>query len=465
MKRKVMEEIVLLTSIVKWAFLSTVIGLIVGCGTAIFLKGLDWGIGAARLNEHYYLLLPLALFLSSFLIKWLAPDAEGHGTEKVIQSIHQHWGKIDILVAPVKLITAIITIALGGSAGKEGPCVQIGAGLSSSLADLFRVNREDRRKIVICGVSAGFSAVFGTPIAGALFAMEVLVLGKIMHEMLFPAFVAAIISFQTTQYWGISYFYRELHIFEGFRETFFLKVLLGGLFFGLVAIILVETLKMCEGLAKKLKIWAPFKGLLGGAILLLLVLFTSTDYLGLGTETIEGAIHGEQIFLGAFLLKIIFTAITLSMGGSGGILTPILFIGSTAGSAFAQVFSFNPEVFAALGMVAVFAGANNTPLTGSVMAIEIFGPQIGFYAAAGCAVSYLISGHRSVYPSQLLGMTKSASIRLPLMGDLAGLERAKIRTKPGKLIFRVRKIGRLLYGKFHKKGAETKKEEKELFPL
>ncbi|HHY05751.1 MAG TPA: voltage-gated chloride channel [Clostridia bacterium] len=459
MKKTAMEEAVLFVSIIKWTLLSTITGLVVGCGAAIFLKALDWSIGLVQVKQYYFLFLPVALFVSSFLVKYLASDAEGHGTEKVIEAIHKRWGKIDILVAPVKLVTAIITLAFGGSAGKEGPCVQIGAGLSSSLADLFKVNKEDRRKIVVCGVSAGFSAVFGTPIAGALFAVEVLVLGKIMHEMLFPALVSAIISFQVTKYWGITYFYKELHIFGGFQEVFFLKVLVSGLFFGIVAFILVETLKMAEGLAKRLKIWAPFKGLLGGTILVLLALATSTDYLGLGTETIEEAIHGAEIFPAAFLLKILFTSITLSMGGSGGILTPILFIGSTAGSAFAGFFNLNPEIFAAIGMVALFSGANNTPITASVMAIEIFGAQIGVYAATACVVSYVASGHRSVYPSQLLGMTKSPSISLPLMEDLSNLGEVKIQTKPGKLIFRAKKVSEYIERKY--KAKRQKKIEKD----
>jgi H+/Cl- antiporter ClcA len=442
MKKTAIEEMVLFISVIKWAVLSTITGLIVGCGATIFLKVLHWSIDLVQVQEYYFLFLPLALFASSFLVKYLAPDAEGHGTEKVIESVHRRWGKMDILVAPVKLITAIITIAFGGSAGKEGPCVQIGAGLSSTIADLLKVNREDRKKIVICGISAGFSSVFGTPIAGALFAVEVLVLGKIMHEMLFPALVAAIMSFQVTKYFGITYFYKDLHISGGFTETFFLQVLLSGLFFGIVAFILVETLKAAEGLAKRIKIWAPFKGLIGGTILILLTLMTSTAYLGLGLDTIEGAILGEKIFPAAFLLKILFTSITLSMGGSGGILTPILFIGSTAGSAFADFFNLNREIFAAIGMVALFSGANNTPITASVMAIEIFGPQIGVYAATACVVSYIASGHRSVYASQLLGVTKSSSIRLPLMEDFGNLSEIKIRTKPGKLIFRIRKASR-----------------------
>lgn len=444
MKKTAIEEMVLFVSIVKWAVLSTITGVIVGCGVTIFLKALNWSTEVVQARDFYFIFLPLALFVSSLLVKYLAPDAEGHGTEKVIEAIHKRWGKIDIMVVPVKLVTAIITLAFGGSAGKEGPCVQIGAGLSSGLADLLKLNRGDRRKIVICGISAGFSSVFGTPIAGALFAVEVLVLGKIMHEMLFPVLVAAIISFQVTKYFGITYFYKELHILGDFTEAFFLKVILSGLFFGIVAFLLVETLKTVEGLAKRIRIWAPLKGLLGGTILILLTLMTSTAYLGLGLDTIEGAILGEKIFPGAFLLKILFTSITLSMGGSGGLLTPILFIGATAGSAFAGVFNLNPEVFAAIGMVALFSGANNTPITASVMAIEIFGPQIGVYAATACVVSYIAAGHRSIYSSQLLGVTKSSSIRLPLMEDFSDLGEMKIRTKPGKLIYWIKKAVRYM---------------------
>ena len=155
MKRRLKEETILFISVVKWVFLASVIGIIVGLSTTIFLKALNWSIATTNQQPFYFLLLPVALFLSAVLTKYLAPDAEGHGTEKVIEAVHKRSGKINAAVVPVKIVATIITLASGGSAGKEGPCAQIGAGLSSVFADLFKFNESERRKLVICGISGG----------------------------------------------------------------------------------------------------------------------------------------------------------------------------------------------------------------------------------------------------------------------------------------------------------------------
>ena len=157
-----------------------------------------------RLNISHFIffLLPVGLFLSVVLTKYLAPDAEGHGTEKVIEAVHKHSGKINAAVVPVKIIATIITLASGGSAGKEGPCAQIGAGLSSIFADLFRFNESERKKLVICGISGGFAAVFGTPIAGAIFGVEVLFAGSILYDVLLPSFISGIMAYQVSKSLG-----------------------------------------------------------------------------------------------------------------------------------------------------------------------------------------------------------------------------------------------------------------------
>lgn len=283
------------------------------------------------------------------------------------------------------------------------------------------------------------STVFGTPIAGALFAVEVLVLGKIFHEVLFPCLVSAIIGFQVAKYFGISYFHQSIQISQ-FNHIFFLEVLLSGLSFGLVALLLVETLKITESWSHRITLWKPLKGIIGGLILVTLTLISSPRYLGLGVGSIEAAINGSHIPPLAFIWKILFTSVTLSMGGSGGILTPIFFIGTSAGSTFAHLFHLNPAVFASIGMVALLAGAANTPIAASVMAIEIFGPQIGSYAAIACVVSYIAAGHRSVYASQMLGVTKSASISAPLMKDFKNISKIEVENKPGKIIYFLKKV-------------------------
>lgn len=420
MRKTVAEGSVLFISIIKWLFLASCVGIIVGFSTSVFLKLLEGSIAYTGGFKYYFLLLPVALFVSSLTVRYLAPDAEGHGTEKVIEAVHRHSGKIKPLVVPVKLVATIITIALGGSAGKEGPCAQIGAGLSSVCASFLRFDDQDRKKLVICGISAGFATVFGTPIAGAIFGVEVLVVGSLLYDVLLPSFVAGIVGYQVSSALGITYFHEPLSFVPTFSGLVFIKVCIAGLFFGACSFALIEALHYSERVSKKIRIWKPYKGLMGGLILVILTLIFSQSYLGLGLETIRDSLEGEPIFAGAFLLKILFTSITLSFGGSGGIVTPIFFVGATAGNVFSYILGGDPAVFAAIGLVSVLAGAANAPISASIMAVELFGPEIGPYAAISCIISFLMTGHRSVYPSQMIATTKSSSIVMPPgkeMGD------------------------------------------------
>jgi H+/Cl- antiporter ClcA len=418
MKKIFAEETVLFVSLIKWFFLAALVGIIVGISTSLFLKALEWGIGAGIRQPGYYLLLPLSLFFSSLLIKLLSPEAGGHGTEKVLEAIHRRSGKMKLSVVPVKLLATVITIATGGSAGKEGPAAQIGSSLSSFFADLLRFNDRERKKLVICGISAGFSSVFGTPIAGAIFGLEVLVAGIIVHEDLFPSFVAGVISFQVARFLGITYYYNHIPISLVFDHYLFLIVLGAGIFFGLCSLYFIEILHFMKKLSEKIKIWEPFKGLIGGVLIVGLVYLFSTRYLGLGTETIEENLRGGSIVWYAFLLKGLFTAVTLSFGGSGGVITPIFFIGTAAGAAFAQFFNLDISTFSAIGLVALLAGTTNAPIASSIMAVELFGSNIAPYAALACIISFLMTGHRSVYPSQILGIRKSMSLNVDIGMDM-----------------------------------------------
>jgi H+/Cl- antiporter ClcA len=437
MRRKVVEGSVLFISILKWLFLATCIGIIVGISTTVFLRLLGLGIAGATRFHYYFLLLPVALFLSALIVKVFAPDAEGHGTEKIIEAVHRHSGKMDVMVVPVKLAATIITIALGGSAGKEGPAAQIGAALASVFSGLLRFNDQDRKKLVICGISAGFAAVFGTPIAGALFGVEVLYVGAMLYDVLLPSFVAGIVAYQVSSSLGVVYFHEPVSILPAFSSFFFLKICLAGLFFGICSLILIETLRLFERLNHRVKVWKPLKGFIGGTLLVILALFFSTRYLGLGIETIKGVLDGGTVPGGAFLLKILFTAITLSFGGSGGIVTPIFFIGATAGSIFGSVLGFDPALFGAIGMVGLLAGAANTPISASIMAIELFGPQIAPYAAVACVISFLMTGHRSVYPSQVLSLAKSSSLTVAKGNEMRDVGSVEYRPRPKSLSVRV----------------------------
>lgn len=401
------EELLIFAGLIKWIALASGVGIIVGFSTTIFLKVLSWASAYSNQTHYYFIFVPVWIFLSSILIKYIASGAEGHGTEKVIQAIHKEHGRMPIAVVPVKLVASIVTIAGGGSVGKEGPCAQIGAGLASFMAKALRFKDEDRKKLVICGISAAFASVFGTPIAGAIFGLEVLVIGSLMYEVLFPSFISGIVSFQVSKALGIRYFYNPLKLTSFIDEIMLIKVIVGGIFFGLVALMFIEALNIGREISEHLKLWQPMKGLIGGIIIIILTLLTSPDYLGLGIEKIQSALEGTEIIWYAFIMKIILTSVTLNFGGSGGVITPLFFVGSVAGNLFGRLLNISPATFSAIGFVSVLAGAANTPIAASIMAVELFGSEVAPYATIACIISFMMSGHRSVYPSQVIALSKS----------------------------------------------------------
>lgn len=402
MRFSVLQTLIILTT-VKWVVLAVVAGVIVGVPVAAFLLILDGGIVAIRQWNLFYVMAPAGLFLSSLLVMWLAPDAQGHGTEKVIEAIHLHKGRIRLRVIPVKMVATLITLILGGSAGKEGPSAQIGAGVASGFAMLTRMNPLDQQRFVLCGISAGFAGVFGTPIAAALFATEVLHIGRFSYNRLLPSLIAAYAALIVTSNLGVRHLSYSV-IVDVDSQVFMLgHMVLYGIAMGLLAILLVSTLTRTEHLFTRLNVWPPLKGIIGGCLLIGIVLVAgNTNYLGVGTRVVDSALDGELYRGIAPFMKILATSITLGSGGSGGILGPIFFIGATAGNYWAQIFGQNVGMFSAIGMVTFLAAAANTPIAAMVMAMELFGVTTGSYAAVACTVSYLVVGHVSVYPSQVI---------------------------------------------------------------
>jgi H+/Cl- antiporter ClcA len=441
MKKHLTEQATLFASVVKWSCYATIVGILVGCGTTVFLRSLVWATANTVQFSWYYLLLPLVILISSGIVRWLAPEAAGHGTEKVIEAVHKRMGKISVAVIPVKLLATVITLAGGGSAGKEGPAAQIGAGLASAFADLVRVNDVDRRKLVICGISAGFATVFGTPVAGAIFGVEVLVLGQMFYDVLFPCFVAGIVGYHVALHLGASYPQDLLPPMPSFSGWSLVEVIMLGVWCGLAALLLIEVMKLGDRSFARLGWHWSIKALFGGLLLVLIGRFVSPAYLGLGLDTLAKGVQGEAIPAGAVFWKSIAASITLASGGSGGVVTPIFFVGTSAGNLFAQL--FNPQhlaTYSAIGMVALLAGAANTPIAASVMAIELFGAQMAPYAALACMVSFLIAGYRSIYPSQILGVQKSTSLDAPTGMPISELDHVTLKTRPKSFIVAVQRV-------------------------
>jgi H+/Cl- antiporter ClcA len=369
------------------------------------------------LGFSYYFLLPFALMLTLWIVRTFDKSATGHGTEKVIEAVHKREGKINITVIPVKLVATVITIFAGGSVGKEGPGAQIGAGAASFAASILNFDAKDRKKLVICGISAGFASVFGTPIAGAIFGIEVLIIGVIMYDVLLPSFIAGFAAFTTAQFFGVDYTYYDIHFYKTLDLDLLLigQVVVAGIFFGIVSDAMITGLSKIEKFLKNFNYNLYLKAFVVGLCMVIVSFFLSDKYLGLGLGVIEDALDPNAFFSEGiswydFIMKIIFTGLTLGAGGSGGVVTPIFYVGATSGVAFGHILGDNVALFAALGFVSVLAGTTNSPIASIIMAVELFGVEMAHYAGLSVVIAFLITGHRSVFASQKIALTKAENI-------------------------------------------------------
>lgn len=429
MIRQLSEEFILFMHVAKWLLLAATVGVLVGMTSTGFVFFLNFVIEMGSGATWVYWLLPLGLAFSAWLTSALVPEAGGQGVEQVIRAIHLHSGKMRWQVIPAKIIATIFTIGAGGSAGNIGPCVQIGSGLSSFLADALRFNSYDRKTLVICGLSAGFASILGTPLAGALFGIEALFVGSLAYQVLFPSVVAALMGYLTASFLGMPDMNFVAASFPIFDPNLLMLSLVGGLVFGIVSMVFVECLNGSKRLRYYLPTSPPLQGALGGSLLLGIAWLASPEVLGLGKETIQRALDGGTIAWTIILGKILTTALTLNTGGSGGIILPICFVGATSGSALGWILGQDPSLFAALGLSGLLAGAINTPITAVLLGLELFGIASGPYLLLGCTIAFLLSGHRSAIPTQLLQFTKAPALQAPMNQEIGELELREVDTQ------------------------------------
>lgn len=417
--RRIWEPLFMGRQLVLWLVIGSLTGSLVGVVVTLFLKFLFWSIHS---TAHWPLwtlglALPAGGLVTGLLIHYGAPDAAGHGTEAVIRAVHRQAGKINWKVAPIKAVATVTTIAVGGSAGKEGPSAQIGAAVASALADLFRFSAEQRQRIVICGIGAGFAAVFGTPVAGAILGIEVLAIGDLWYDMLLPSFAAAVMSYEVSRWMGMTWVYANAARVIPFGLGSFGRLLLLGIASGLAAYVLVLLMEgLHRGMNRLRKTghwWPPLFPLMAGVILFLLMLLVGRSYGGLSLTLLNQALSGHTVVPLAWWWKIVFVAVTLGLGMSGGIITPLFVIGATLGSALAAPLGLPPASAAELGMVAVTAAGANAPIAAVLLGIEIFGTRLvpDFLI---CAVpAFIMIGNHSVYPSQRVRLQKSPWVPIP----------------------------------------------------
>ncbi|WP_210464760.1 voltage-gated chloride channel family protein [Rufibacter roseolus] len=407
----------------RWLGLALLVGIMAGSASALFLVLLDWVTHYRETHTWIIWLLPVGGFLVGYAYHKWGREAEG-GNNLLLQSIQTpSSNKIPLVMAPLVLFGTVLTHLVGGSAGREGTAVQMGGALADQLSPIFRLRPRDRKMILICGVSAGFASVFGTPLAGAVFALEVFLLGQLRYNALLPSFLAAIIANAVTSAWGVGHTVYPVVEVPPMTVWTLSATLLAGICFALAARLFSLASHAVGSTFRKYVSYPPLQPVLGGVILAVVIwALGTTKYIGLGIPTILAS-FSTPLPTYDFLLKLALTAFTLGCGFKGGEVTPLFFIGATLGNALFPWLPLPLELLAAMGFVAVFAGAANTPLACLLMAMELFGGSCGLYAGLACVVAYLFSGHTGIYGAQVVENSKHPYYAREAGTRLAGIKR------------------------------------------
>ena len=401
-----------LQSTLGWTVILTMLAVAVGSASAFFLWALDTVTRVRFANPGLLFLLPVAGLFVGALYQLYGKSASG-GNNLLIDEIHQPGAGVPKRMAPLILIGTLVTHLCGGSAGREGTALQMGGGIAATFARILKLDAASVRILLMAGVAAGFGSIFGTPVAGAVFALEVLIVGRIQYDALIPCFFAAVLADWTCRVWGIGHTHYQVDVRAAASAIDFLlmgKVVLAAIAFGLASR-LFSTLSHRVGDAFKLYIpRAEFRPVVGGFLVIGLFFVAGTgDYLGLGVLgnrpgaiTLPAMFTSTDIPASAWAWKLLFTVITLGAGFKGGEVTPLFFIGAALGNTLALALGAPVDLFAALGFVAIFAGATNTPLASTFLGIELFGASNGLYIATACLVAFRCSGSRGIYTAQRL---------------------------------------------------------------
>lgn len=392
--------------LLKWLVISTGIGLLVGLVSSLFGHALVWA-GTFRGNHPYILLLlPVAGLLIVFLYKFFKND-DDRGTNLVISSIHSS-ANIPLKTAPLIFISAVLTHLFGGSAGREGAAIQLGGSISNALGKVIKLNENDQRIIIMCGMSAGFSALFGTPMAAAIFALEVISIGIMHYSALVPCVTASMIAHFVATLLQVEPEAFSVATIPAIDPVNFFKFILFGALVGGISIVFCIFLHTAETLYKHFIQNPYWRIFVAGILVILLTLIFRTDfYLGSGQNIIEQIFHTEQVVPYAFLLKIIFTSVTLGAGFKGGEIIPSLCIGAAFGCVLAPILGLPVTLVAACGMVGLFCGVTNCPITSLLISFELFGFEGMPYYLTTIAVSYMLSGYYGLYHSQKIIYSKT----------------------------------------------------------
>lgn len=389
-----------LVALGQWIGLGAVVGVFCGAASALFLFLLEEVTAYRTGHELIVYFLPLAGLVIGVLYARFGESIKA-GNNLVIDTIHDEGPEIPLRMLPMVLVGTVLTHLFGGSAGREGTAVQMGASLSDFISHRAKLGRELRVQLLAAGVAGGFGSVFGTPIAGAVFGLEFVVLGRIEYRALVPALVASVVGDMTTRALGIGHTAYPAAPHVAISPLLCLQWLVFAVAIAVTSIVFIELTHFLRRQGERRVKHLGVRMAIGGVVIVLLwkVIGTS-DYLGLGVPMIVSSFSDGGVVEWAFAMKLLFTAITLGAGFLGGEVTPLFFIGAALGGVLAPVLGIPAELGAGVGLAAVFASASNTPLALSIMAVELLGANVLPHVMIVCVVAYLITGHRSIYPAQ-----------------------------------------------------------------
>jgi H+/Cl- antiporter ClcA len=386
------------------------VGMLTGSSSALLLATLDWATGWRETHIWALWLLPLGGLTSGLTYYYFGQSVEA-GNNLLIEEIHDPQRIVPLRMFPLVLLGTTISHLCGASVGREGSAVQMGGALADRLTQLFRWHGTTRQVVLMAGISGGFASVFGTPLAGMLFGMEVLAFGKFRYEGLLTCVIAAIIGDRVTLLWGLHHQVYKIPSIPDLTIWGLLTAIVAGGIFGLTARLFALLTHRISNYFKSHVSYPPLRPMIGGVLVMIAIqILHTTKYIGLGIPVIISAFD-TQLSPVDFAAKLGFTALSLGSGFKGGEVTPLFYIGATLGNALAPLTVLPTPLLAGMGFVAVFAGAANTPLASTLMAIELFGAPIAGYAAIACICSYLCSGHTGIYHAQRVGVSKYAALR------------------------------------------------------
>jgi H+/Cl- antiporter ClcA len=392
----------------KWLLICVLIGFLSGSASAIFLVSLEWVTQFREHNNWIIWLLPMGGLAIGLLYHYYGKEVV-KGNNLLLEEYENPKKTIPLKMAPLVLIGTLITHLFGGSAGREGTAVQ----MSGAIADQFnklssraqsrdKSNNSDRKTLIILGISAGFASVFGTPLAGALFALEVLYFSKISLKSIILSFLVAYVAHFTVEFWEVKHTHYYIPIVPEMTIINLGWIIIIGILFGLTSMLFSRTTHFWGRLFSKTIQYAPLRPFVGGIILAVAIYFIgTTKYIGLGIPTIVESFSTPNASYD-FLLKILFTGFTLGAGFKGGEVTPLFFIGATLGSALSIYVPLPIALLAGMGFVAVFSGATHTPIACTIMGMELFGIESGVFIGIACVVAYFSSGSIGIYHSQIV---------------------------------------------------------------